>query len=99
MWVLDRGDIHASVFPSGHVGVGFDAAFAMRLAVPTRWMPAGGLFGLALLVWVGTVYGRYHYAADGLASLVVTSGAASVIAGWKARARSGVRAGILEVLS
>lgn len=86
VWVLSRGDIHSSIFPSGHVAVGFAAAFAMRLAVPARWMPTCVLFGLALLVWVGTVYGRYHYAADGLASLVVTSAAASAIAGWKARA-------------
>ena len=72
IWVLDHGDIRTSVFPSGHVAVGFSAAFAMWLAVPARRGLGWTLLAGAVVVWITTIYGRYHYAADGLASLVVT---------------------------
>ena len=54
LWILDQGDIRSSVFPSGHVAVGFAAAFAMRLAVPQRPVLAWSLLVLAVLVWLGT---------------------------------------------
>jgi membrane-associated phospholipid phosphatase len=78
VWVLDRGDIRSSVFPSGHVAVAFSSAFAMWLAVPNRRV-GWTLFAGALLVWITTVYGRYHYAADGLASLVISAAAIGCI--------------------
>ncbi len=76
--VLERFDIRTSVFPSGHVAVAFSAAFAMLLTLrENRW--AGGLLLLlAFLVWLNTVYGRYHYAADGLVSLLLSMGASAV---------------------
>jgi hypothetical protein len=34
------------------------------------WVTA---FAVAFIVYVSTVYGRYHYAVDGLASIVITA--------------------------
>ena len=72
LWLLDHYDIRASVFPSGHVTVGFSAAFAMLLALPERKPLAWVLGALATAVAIATVYGRYHYAVDGLAGLGVS---------------------------
>lgn len=80
VWILDGCDIRSSVFPSGHVGVGFSAAFAMRIAVPRR-ATAWTMLGFAMLVWINTIYGRYHYAADGLAAFVVSGGVIGAYAG------------------
>jgi membrane-associated phospholipid phosphatase len=85
MWILKHGDIHSSVFPSGHVAVGFSAAFAMRLALPQRPALASTLFTIAVLVWVGTIYGRYHYAADGLAGLIVSAAAIAASRAMRSR--------------
>ena len=71
VWVLDNMDMPTSVFPSGHVAVGFSTAFGMLAAVPQRpslWAP---VFTLAILVYVATIYCRYHYAVDGLASILI----------------------------
>ena len=84
LWILDHWDIHSSVFPSGHVAVGFSAAFAMRLAAPGNRSLALTLLVLAALVWINTIYGRYHYAADGLAGLAVSVAAISLILAGKA---------------
>ena len=75
LWILDHWDIHSSVFPSGHVAAAFSAAFAMRLAAPDRRHLWGALLAIALLVWVNTIYSRYHYAADGLAGLALSASA------------------------
>jgi membrane-associated phospholipid phosphatase len=79
IWVLDHGDIRSSVFPSGHVAVGFSAAFAMWLAVPSHRGLGWTLLAGAVVVWITTIYGRYHYAGDGLASLVVTGASIALI--------------------
>lgn len=72
LWILNYADIHSSVFPSGHVTVIFSAAFAMLLAVPKNRRVGWTLLALGLLVLVNTLYGRYHYAADGLAGVAVS---------------------------
>ena len=43
------------------------------------------LLALAMLVWVCAVYGRYHYAADGLASAAVSTLAALALLAHRAR--------------
>ena len=73
VWILDHGDIRSSVFPSGHVAVGFSMAFAIWLALPGHRRLHWILLALALLVWINTIYSRYHYAADGLAGLLVSA--------------------------
>jgi membrane-associated phospholipid phosphatase len=72
LWLLGKFDIHASVFPSGHVTLGFSAAFAMLLALPERRYIGWSLLALATGVAIATVYGRYHYVVDGLAGLGVS---------------------------
>jgi membrane-associated phospholipid phosphatase len=79
LWVLDHGDIRSSVFPSGHVAVGFSCAFALWLAIPRQRAVGWTVLAGAILVWMTTIYGRYHYAADGLASLVITATAIGLI--------------------
>jgi membrane-associated phospholipid phosphatase len=80
LWLLDHYDIRASVFPSGHVTAGFSAAFAMLLALPERRRVGWVLGALATAVAIATVYGRYHYAVDGLAGLGVSLLACAVSA-------------------
>ncbi|MBI4877638.1 MAG: phosphatase PAP2 family protein [Acidobacteria bacterium] len=72
LWLLGHFDIRISVFPSGHVTLGFSAAFAMLLALPEKRRAGWILLVLACGVAVATVYGRYHYAVDGLAGLGVS---------------------------
>jgi membrane-associated phospholipid phosphatase len=79
-WLLARLDIDTSVFPSGHVAVAFSTAFGMRAAIPERrwvWLAA---FAAAAIVYAATIYGRYHYAVDGLASIGIAWAASKVAA-------------------
>lgn len=66
LYVLGRSSIQLNTFPSGHAA----ASLATALAVATRLPWAGVLLGLiALGISVGSVVGRYHYAADALAGM------------------------------
>lgn len=69
VWLLDHLDISTSVFPSGHVAVAFSAAFGLRRAVPEKAWLWFASFVVAAVVFTATVYGRYHYAADGFSSI------------------------------
>ncbi len=72
-WLLDHMDISTSVFPSGHVAVAFSTAFGLLFAAPERKKLCWSAFGAALLVFAATIYGRYHYAVDGLVSILITT--------------------------
>lgn len=85
LWILTKCDIHSSVFPSGHVTVAFSAAFAMLLAMPTRRRVGLLLLTIAFLVLVDTVYGRYHYAVDGLAGVAISLVAAGIALTYNAQ--------------
>jgi membrane-associated phospholipid phosphatase len=62
--VLGLTSNQLNTFPSGHAA----AALATALAVGARLPLAGVAFGLlALAICIGSVVGRYHYAADALA--------------------------------
>ena len=76
-WILGRGGIHTSVFPSGHVSSACGAGFGLLLALPERKIFGIAMTAFAIGIAIATVYGRYHYAVDALAGLV-TSGAASL---------------------
>lgn len=79
VWLLDHLDISTSVFPSGHVAVAFSCAFGLLSAIPHQkkiWVPA---FFVATAVFAATIYSRYHYAADGLASIAIAVAAWSVL--------------------
>jgi membrane-associated phospholipid phosphatase len=71
VWILNHLDISTSVFPSGHVAVAFSSAFGMQRALPHRPGVVCCFFAAAMLVFADTIYGRYHYAADGVASLAI----------------------------
>ncbi|HUQ91682.1 MAG TPA: phosphatase PAP2 family protein [Bryobacteraceae bacterium] len=72
LWILQHGDIDTGVFPSGHVTVAFSAAFAMMRALPEKPWLGRVLLGMAVSILTATIYGRYHYAADGLAGLLLS---------------------------
>jgi hypothetical protein len=73
IWMLSHYDIKSSVFPSGHVAVAFSSAFGLLRAVPERRWLWRGSFVAASLVFIATVYSRYHYCADGLASIGISA--------------------------
>ena len=65
---LDRFSHGWNTFPSGHVAVSLAAALSV---VPVS-MPAGVVFlSLAAAIFVGAVWGRYHYTVDAVFGLVV----------------------------
>ncbi len=72
IWLLDHADIRSSVFPSGHVAAAFSATFGLFTALPERRRIGAAMMVLALLIGAATVYGRYHYAVDVVASLATT---------------------------
>lgn len=72
-WLLDHMDISTGVFPSGHVAVAFSCAFGLLSVMPGRrkiWLTA---FAVASLIYIATIYGRYHYAVDGLSSITIAA--------------------------
>lgn len=71
-WLLDNMDISTSVFPSGHVAVAFSSAWGLLSTLRGRrriWVTS---LAVASLVYLATIYGRYHYAVDGLASILIS---------------------------
>jgi len=70
-WLLDHYDVSTSVLPSGHVAAAFSSALGMVMVLPRR--PIFGRCALAVagLVYLATIYCRYHYAVDGLISMVL----------------------------
>ena len=66
--VLDRASVQLNTFPSGHAA----ASVATALAVAAQLPFTGLLFGLiALGIVLGSVVGRYHYAADAVAGVLL----------------------------
>lgn len=91
LWILRKGTIHSSVFPSAHVSSAFAAAWAMLLIMPKRKWFGGGLLIYAVCVSIATIYGRYHYAVDAAAGFAISLGAAGIflLAGRKTPFPSG----------
>lgn len=61
LWILRHASIHANTFPSAHV------ASTTACALVVLWLAPGigWIFvAIAILIGMGTVSGRYHYAAD-----------------------------------
>ena len=78
-WILGRYGIHTSVFPSAHVSGAVAAAFAFKRVLPKRAGVYRAVFVYSILVAIATVYGRYHYAVDTAAGLLV--GVVAVVLG------------------
>jgi membrane-associated phospholipid phosphatase len=84
IWLLDHADIRTSVCPSGHVAAASSAALAMLVALPERKSIGAALFALASVIALATVYGRYHYAVDVMASIALSLAAWGAMA-WATR--------------
>ena len=67
-WLLDHYSVQACIFPSGHVAAATAVALAVRKHAPRLGIP---FMFLAVSVACATVCGRYHYAADAVAGMVV----------------------------
>ena len=66
--VLGVASVQLNTFPSGHAA----ASLATALAVGVHLPLAGFLLGLlALAIAIGSVVGRYHYAADALSGIAL----------------------------
>ena len=62
--VLGLASIQLNTFPSGHAAASLATALAVGARLPLVGLPLGLL---ALAIAIGSVVGRYHYAADALA--------------------------------
>ena len=62
--VLGVASVQLNTFPSGHVAASLATALAVCAQLPSAGLPLGLL---ALAIAIGSVVGRYHYAADALA--------------------------------
>ena len=67
-FVLGLGSIQVNTFPSGHAAGSLATAFVVGLFVPTAFVP---LLVLAVSITIASVIGRYHYAADAVAGVIV----------------------------
>lgn len=72
--IAERGSSKGTAFPSSHVAATVAAWLACRRTV-RGWFWISAPF--VLLLTLGTVYGRFHYAVDALAGLVVA------VAAWR----------------
>jgi membrane-associated phospholipid phosphatase len=72
LWIVGGYGIHSSVFPSAHVSAALSAAWGLMATLPERpWIGRiMAIYGVS--VAIATIYGRYHYAVDGLAGIVVS---------------------------
>jgi len=68
LWILDHLSVQVCVFPSAHAASVTATALAVR-----AYMPRFGIVFciVALSVAIATVYGRYHYATDAVAGVLV----------------------------
>lgn len=76
--ILNKGSIHAGVFPSAHVSSAFACAWAMFVLLPRHKSIGWVLLFYAVSVSVATIYGRYHYTADVIAGFGVSLVAAAL---------------------
>jgi membrane-associated phospholipid phosphatase len=79
LFIVGGYGIHSSVFPSAHVSSALSAAWGLLAAIPKRRWIGWTMFAYGILVAVATVYGRYHYAADGVAGIAVSLVALAVL--------------------
>lgn len=72
LWLVGDYGIHSSVFPSAHVSSAFSAAWGLLRFLPEYRWAGCAMLAYAITVWIASVYGRYHYAVDGLAGLAIS---------------------------
>jgi len=79
LFIVGGYGIHSSVFPSAHVSSALSAAWGLLAAIPKRRWIGWTMFAYGIVVAIATVYGRYHYAADGLAGFAASLVALAVL--------------------
>jgi membrane-associated phospholipid phosphatase len=79
LFIVGGYGIHSSVFPSAHVSSALSAAWGLLAAIPQRRWIGWTMFAYGIVVAIATVYGRYHYAADGIAGIAVSLVALTVL--------------------
>lgn len=79
LWIVGGYGIHSSVFPSAHVSSALSAAWGLLAAIPERRWIGWTMAAYGFSVAVATVYGRYHFAADGIAGIAVSLVAAAAL--------------------
>jgi membrane-associated phospholipid phosphatase len=80
LWV-NRTSIRANTFPSGHASASLAVALALAPASPM----AAAVFGaLAVSIAIGSIVGRFHYAIDAIAGLLlaVVLWWSMIVVGW-----------------
>jgi len=82
-FLLSRFDVAIAVFPSGHVAVALSSALGLFEALRERAWIWGSALLLAGAIYIATIYGRYHYAVDGLASVFVVLPLWSISRQWR----------------
>lgn len=78
-WMLGKGGIHTSVFPSAHVSTAFAAAFALRRFPEVPAAFRHGVLVLSVMIAISTVYGRYHFLADAVAGFLLAYAAQWIV--------------------
>jgi membrane-associated phospholipid phosphatase len=81
--ILGDYGIHTSVFPSGHSAAAFSSAFAVIRLLPDHKRLGAAFLTLAFSIAVATVYGRYHFAIDAVAGLVLALVSLAVSKLWR----------------
>ena len=72
LWIVGHYGIHSSVVPSAHVSSALSAAWGLLETLPERRWIGWSMAAYGLCVAVASVYGRYHYAVDAAAGIVVS---------------------------
>jgi membrane-associated phospholipid phosphatase len=72
LWILGRASIQVNTVPSGHAATATAVALAVGAAIPQARLI---LFILSASIVVATIVGRYHYALDSAAGVLVGAGA------------------------
>ena len=72
LWIVGGYGIHSSVFPSAHVSSALSAAWGLLATIPERPWIGWSMAAYGMLVAIATIYGRYHYAVDALAGIVIS---------------------------
>ena len=83
LWIVGGYGIHSSVFPSAPVSSALSAAWGLLAAIPERRWIGWAMAAYGLSVFVATIYGRYHFAADGVAGIGISLCAAVLLRVWK----------------
>jgi PAP2 superfamily protein len=73
--ILDRASVQLNTFPSGHTAASFATALAVGVSSPVGGVVLGFI---ALGISIGSIIGRYHYAADAISGASIALAAFAI---------------------